>query len=91
MVARILLMTFRGACSLARSAVRVCCSYSNVSEFPESWMKPLERGQETDLIEIPASWHLDDLPPMMFIERSPNSHGFVSPDVIEKMSCTLAI
>jgi peptidoglycan/xylan/chitin deacetylase (PgdA/CDA1 family) len=48
-------------------------------------MKPLERGQETDLIEIPASWHLDDLPPTMFIKRSPNSHGSVSPDVIEKM------
>ena len=24
---------------------------------------------------------------MMFVKRSPNSHGFVSPDVIEKMWC----
>ncbi|HJU16562.1 MAG TPA: polysaccharide deacetylase [Stellaceae bacterium] len=52
---------------------------------PEEWMKPLERGQETDLIEIPASWHLDDLPPMMFIKKAPNSHGFVSPHDIERM------
>jgi peptidoglycan/xylan/chitin deacetylase (PgdA/CDA1 family) len=51
----------------------------------EEWMKPLERGQETDLIEIPGSWHLDDLPPMMFIKKAPNSHGFVSPHDIERM------
>ena len=42
-------------------------------------MKPLVRGEETDLIEIPANWYLDDLPPMMFIKASPNSHGFVNP------------
>ena len=49
------------------------------------WMKPLVRGQETDLIEIPANWYLDDLPPMMFIKKSPNSHGFVNPRDIEEM------
>ncbi|MHC9236335.1 polysaccharide deacetylase family protein [Pseudooceanicola sp. 502str34] len=52
---------------------------------PETWMKPLERGEETDLIEIPASWYLDDLPPMMFIKGSPNSHGFVNPRDIEQL------
>jgi peptidoglycan/xylan/chitin deacetylase (PgdA/CDA1 family) len=51
----------------------------------EDWMKPLERGEETDLIEIPASWYLDDLPPMMFIKASPNSHGFVSPRHLEEL------
>jgi peptidoglycan/xylan/chitin deacetylase (PgdA/CDA1 family) len=49
------------------------------------WMKPLERGAETDLIEIPANWYLDDLPPMMFIKSSPNSHGFVNPRQLEEM------
>jgi peptidoglycan/xylan/chitin deacetylase (PgdA/CDA1 family) len=48
-------------------------------------MKPLERGEETDLIEIPANWYLDDLPPMMFIKKAPNSHGFVNPRDIEQM------
>ena len=48
-------------------------------------MKPLVRGEETDLVEIPASWYLDDLPPMMFIKGSPNSHGFVNPRHIEEM------
>src|SRR5256886_16699085 len=47
-------------------------------------MKPLVRGKETDLIEIPASWYLDDLPPMMFIKKAPNSHGFVNPRHLEE-------
>lgn len=55
------------------------------SQHPDTWMKPLVRGQETDLIEIPANWYLDDLPPMMFIKKSPNSHGFVNPRDIEQM------
>lgn len=55
------------------------------SQHPDTWMKPLVRGEETDLIEIPANWYLDDLPPMMFIKKSPNSHGFVNPRDIEQM------
>lgn len=49
------------------------------------WTKPLQRGQETDLIEIPASWYLDDLPPMLYIKSSPNSHGYVNPRDLEQM------
>ncbi|EAH4464851.1 polysaccharide deacetylase family protein [Campylobacter coli] len=55
------------------------------SKDAKEWMKPLVRGQETDLIEIPANWYLDDLPPMMFIKKSPNSFGFVSPRDIDQM------
>ena len=51
----------------------------------ETWMRPLVRGEETDLVEIPANWYLDDLPPMMFVKSSPNSHGFVNPRDIEQM------
>jgi len=48
-------------------------------------MKPLVRGDNvTNLIEIPANWYLDDLPPMMFIKESANSHGFVSPRDLEQ-------
>jgi peptidoglycan/xylan/chitin deacetylase (PgdA/CDA1 family) len=28
---------------------------------------------------------VDDLPPMMFIKKSPNSHGFVNPRHVEEM------
>jgi peptidoglycan/xylan/chitin deacetylase (PgdA/CDA1 family) len=50
-----------------------------------SWMKPMLRGPRIDLVEICANWYLDDLPPMMFIKASPNSHGFVNPRDIESM------
>jgi peptidoglycan/xylan/chitin deacetylase (PgdA/CDA1 family) len=50
-----------------------------------SWMRPLVRGQEIDLVEFCGNWYVDDLPPMMFIKQSPNSHGFVSPRDIETL------
>lgn len=51
----------------------------------KDWMKPLVRGNEIDLVELNFSWYLDDLPPMMFIKNSPNSHGFVNPRDIEEL------
>ena len=68
--------------------VRVGDTWTNIdyeATSAKEWMKPLVRGQETDLVEIPASWNIDDLPPMMFIKSSPNSHGFVNPRDIEEM------
>ena len=35
------------------------------SKDPDTWMTPLKQGQATGLVEIPASWYLDDLPPMV--------------------------
>jgi peptidoglycan/xylan/chitin deacetylase (PgdA/CDA1 family) len=66
--------------------VRVGDTWTKIdySKHPDAWMKPLIRGKETDLIEIPASWYLDDLPPMMFIKKAPNSHGFVNPRHLEE-------
>jgi peptidoglycan/xylan/chitin deacetylase (PgdA/CDA1 family) len=55
------------------------------SREAEEWMKPLQRGQTIDLVEIGANWYVDDLPPMMFIKKSPNSHGFVNPRHLEEM------
>lgn len=55
------------------------------SKHPDTWMKPLQRGTETDVIEMPVSWYLDDLPPMMFIKKAPNSHGFVNPRHLEEI------
>jgi peptidoglycan/xylan/chitin deacetylase (PgdA/CDA1 family) len=48
-------------------------------------MKPFTKGTVTDLVEIPASWYLDDLPPMMFIKKFQNSHGYVSPHALEQI------
>jgi peptidoglycan/xylan/chitin deacetylase (PgdA/CDA1 family) len=65
--------------------VRVGDSWTKIdyARPAEEWMKPLVRGEETGLVEIPANWYLDDLPPMMFIKASANSHGFVSPRELE--------
>jgi hypothetical protein len=53
------------------------------SKNAESWMKPLDSGTGTGLVEIPSNWYLDDLPPMMFIKKAPNSHGFVNARDVE--------
>lgn len=67
--------------------VRVGDKWTKIDYSAEAkdWMKPLIRGEETKLVEIPANWYLDDLPPMMFIKKSPNSFGFVSPRDIGQM------
>ena len=67
--------------------VRVGDSWTKIdySKHPSEWMKPLVRGEETDLIDIPGSWYLDDLPPMMFIKTAPNSYGFTNPRDIEQL------
>src|SRR6201998_1501142 len=67
--------------------VRVGDSWTKIdySGKPEDWVVPLQRGHETCLIEFPPPWSLGDLPPMMFIKKSPNSHGFVNPRDIEQI------
>lgn len=67
--------------------VRVGDTWTKVDYSADAadWMKPLVRGEETDLIEIPANWYLDDLPPMMFIKTSASSHGFVNPRQLEEI------
>lgn len=51
----------------------------------EAWMKPYTPGKPSGLIEIPASWLLDDMPPQMFIKSYPNSHGYVTPRQVEEL------
>jgi peptidoglycan/xylan/chitin deacetylase (PgdA/CDA1 family) len=67
--------------------VRVGDSWTKIDYTKKAaeWMAPLKRGRETDLIEIPGNWYLDDLPPMMFIKKAPNSFGFVNPHDIEQL------
>ncbi|MDR0784021.1 MAG: polysaccharide deacetylase [Propionibacteriaceae bacterium] len=57
----------------------------NYDQPAATWMKPLDRGRQSCLVEIAASWYLDDLPPMMFIKGNPNSFGFVTPRQLETL------
>jgi peptidoglycan/xylan/chitin deacetylase (PgdA/CDA1 family) len=43
----------------------------------EEWMKPLDKGKTVDIVEIPASWYLDDITPLMFIKNFSNTFGFI--------------
>lgn len=66
---------------------RVGDEWTNIdySKSASEWMRPMIHGKEIDLVDIAANWYVDDLPPMMFIKNSPNSHGFVNPRDIEQM------
>ena len=55
------------------------------SKRAEEWMRPMVHGKEIDLVEIGANWYVDDLPPMLFMKKVPNSHGFVNPRDIEQL------
>ncbi|KAF8901419.1 hypothetical protein CPB85DRAFT_1439109 [Mucidula mucida] len=63
-------------------------TWTNINYSAESafeWMKPLQRGNPTAMVQIPGNWYLDDLPPHMFIKSSHASHGFVDADVTLKL------
>jgi peptidoglycan/xylan/chitin deacetylase (PgdA/CDA1 family) len=49
------------------------------------WMKPVQRGEPTSLVEIPASWDLDDMEPLLYIKAFPNSQGYVGARQVEQM------
>jgi len=53
------------------------------SKDAKSWMKPLKKGNTVPIVQIPGSWYLDDLPPMMFMKKVPNSGGWTNPRDIE--------
>lgn len=50
----------------------------------KDWMHPYVSGTPTDIVEIPANWHLDDMVPQMFIKAAPNSHGFMPASQVEE-------
>lgn len=67
--------------------LRVNDSWTKIdySKPAKTWMKPLIKGHETSLVEIPASWYLDDMEPFLFIKTAPNSHGWVNPRDVEDL------
>ncbi|KAL4793936.1 hypothetical protein BDV19DRAFT_365621 [Aspergillus venezuelensis] len=53
----------------------------------KEWMVPLPPPNpitSSTLVEIPCNWYMEDMTPMQFLPAASNSHGFVSPEVIEK-------
>jgi peptidoglycan/xylan/chitin deacetylase (PgdA/CDA1 family) len=57
------------------------------SKHPKHWMKPMDLGTTFPIVQIPGSWYLDDLPPMMFMKKVPNSGGWTNPRDVEQWWC----
>ncbi|PHH60363.1 hypothetical protein CDD81_1801 [Ophiocordyceps australis] len=57
----------------------------DTSQAASSWMQPMGHGGPTGLVEVPANWHLDDLPPLLYMKDVGNSHGFVNARDVEDM------
>ena len=60
----------------------------------ETWMHPTDipqapapgsAGADKALVEIPGSWYTEDMTPFGFYPYTPNSQGYVSVEVVEKM------
>lgn len=49
------------------------------------WMHPWKAGEEVDLVEIPANWHLDDSPLVNFALMIPNAYGWATGEQIESL------
>ncbi|KAB8215401.1 glucose 1-dehydrogenase [Aspergillus novoparasiticus] len=56
---------------------------TDLSKLAEQWMKPMKKLKPSKIVEVPANWHLDDWPPFQLVEGP--SHGYVDPDVIERL------
>lgn len=64
------------------------------SKPASTWMKPTPlpiqplagtAEAEKALVEVPTSWYTEDMTPMGFYPYAPNSQGYVSTDVMEKI------
>jgi hypothetical protein len=58
---------------------------TNTSLPASSWMTPMTRLKPSAIVEVPANWHLDDLPPFQLNLKQASTHGFVDPHVIERL------
>lgn len=57
---------------------------TDLTKSADSWMRPMTRLKPSKVVEIPASWHLDDWPPMQAIPGQAAAQGYVDPHIVEK-------
>ncbi|KAL9091447.1 MAG: hypothetical protein Q9165_004833 [Trypethelium subeluteriae] len=58
---------------------------TNYAQDAKSWMAPMTALRPSNVVEIPANWHLDDWPPLQPNMGTPGSHGFVDPHLVERL------
>lgn len=72
---------FPGFASMGQE-INTTTDYKN---HPHSWMHPMTSSQKSkSVVEIPASWTLDDWPPFQWDGARPNAHGYVDPHSVER-------
>lgn len=59
-------------------------TYADFGKPASTWMKPMGKMQRRDVVEIPGNWDCTDFAAFNFVPAAPNSHGYVSPHVIEQ-------
>ncbi|THV86958.1 glucose 1-dehydrogenase [Aureobasidium pullulans] len=58
---------------------------TDVKKEASSWMKPMTKIKPSEIVEIPANWHLDDWPPLQPMPGRAGTHGFISTHELEKL------
>ncbi|KAL1647299.1 hypothetical protein SLS61_007470 [Didymella pomorum] len=58
---------------------------TDTSKDASHWMHPMTTLKPSNIVEIPANWHLDDWPPFQLSLSQPSTHGFVDTAVIERL------
>lgn len=58
---------------------------TDISKDASHWMHPMTTLKPSNIVEIPANWHLDDWPPFQLSLSQPSTHGFVDTAVIERL------
>lgn len=57
---------------------------TDVSKPAESWMRPMSAVKASNVVEIPANWHLDDWPPLQPSPGRPGTQGYVDVESLER-------
>ncbi|CAG7930574.1 unnamed protein product [Penicillium olsonii] len=55
---------------------------TDVTKSPSTWMQPISELRASNIVEIPANWHLDDWPAF---NVGNGGDGYIDPDLIFKM------
>ncbi|THZ07324.1 glucose 1-dehydrogenase [Aureobasidium pullulans] len=58
---------------------------TDVKKEASSWMKPMTKIKPSEIVEIPANWHVDDWPPLQPMPGRAGTHGFISTHELEKL------
>lgn len=57
---------------------------TDLSRPASHWMQPMSTLKPSNVVEIPANWHVDDWPPLQPSPGKPGTHGHVDIESVER-------